>query len=130
MPKRCLSCKNPLTPTSGPYAGDFCSEYCFATHPGTISRGAQPGWTADRQRDSRNEIDRILRRNHGILTAFHGWDETRPSCSDIGGLQWLRSRGYDFDVHTRLVPHPDGGTEVWCYDLGVRILPGGGAQPL
>ncbi|MED5335690.1 MAG: hypothetical protein VX880_05205 [Bacteroidota bacterium] len=45
-------------------------------------------------------------------------------------MQWLRSWGYDFDVHTRLVPHPDGGTEVWCYDLGVRILPGGGAQPL
>jgi hypothetical protein len=130
MSKRCLSCKNPLTPTSSPYAGDFCSEYCFATHPGQVPRFSRPGWTADRQRDSRNEIDRILRRNHGILSAFHGWDETRPSCSDIGGLQWLRSRGYDFDVHTRLVPHPDGGTEVWCYDLGVRILPGGGAQPL
>jgi len=76
------------------------------------------------------EIDRILKRNHVILTAFKGWNGANHTCSDIGGLQWLHSKGYDFDVHTQLVPHPEGGTEVWCYDIGLRILPGGGAEPL
>lgn len=115
---------------NGPYPGDFCSEYCFATHPRSAPQSATPLWQAQGPRNSRREIDRILKRNHDILKAFKAWSHPGPNCSDIGGLQWLKSKGYDFDVHTHLGLHPDGATEIWCYDAGLRIFPGGGAHPI
>lgn len=130
MPHRCLSCKTPLNHDALPYSGDFCSEFCFASYPGNAPRNARPQWRARRALNNRVEIDRILNRNHGILQDFRGWTDLDKTCSDIGGFHWLRSRGFDFDVHTRMVWHPDGGTEIWCYDAGLRILPDGGAEPL
>ena len=131
MPDRCLFCKTSLTHgVAALYNGDFCSEFCFASHPGNTPRNAKPQWRTRRIANTRKEIDRILTRNHGILRDFRGQANHVSTCSDMGGFQWLRNRGFDFDVHTRMIWHSDGGTEIWCYDEGLRILPNGGTEPL
>ena len=131
MPTRCLSCKKLMDRImKEQYRPDFCSEYCYAAHPKNTLRKTIPKWRTQKPRNSQKEIDRILKRNHIILMAFKSWSPPHQTCSDIGAMQWLKSKGYDFDVHTRLGLRSDGTTEIWCYDAGLRILPGGGAHPI
>lgn len=44
-----------------------------------------------------------------------------PTMSDIGALQWMREKGFDFEYHTRVTHPGDGSTEVWCYEIGYRL---------
>lgn len=129
MIKRCLCCKQKLSVrTDASYPGDFCSEYCFSRGPGATSN-AKPSWVRSKPPSVKGQIQRILKKNHDILRAFGGRNQQRVF-SDVGGLHWLESQGYDFDYHTHTVAHADGKTEVWCYDQGYRIDAQGRIAPL
>ncbi len=127
----CLSCKGRISSTpSSTYSGDFCSEYCFSSYPGNIRKllaAGNPAYHADR---SKKAVDRILRRNCDILKAFRSWRRDAPAMADIGSLQWLKEKGFEFDYHTSMTRGMDGGTEVWCYDVGYRVERDGTVEPL
>lgn len=130
MPHRCLSCHQRLGSDSAtPYAGDFCSEYCFSRFPQPRIRRQQPQWVKGIA-DSVLETQRILHRNHGILRAFRDQCTRLPAVSDVSGLTWLEQQGFDFDHHTRLITTPRGETEVWCFDEGYRMEADGRVSPL
>lgn len=74
--------------------------------------------------------ERILQRNRQILLDFKEAGSTSPRISDVGQLEWLRRKGFDFEHHTRLHRSSDGGTEIWCYDIGYRIDEQGRVAPL
>ncbi|MDB4787116.1 hypothetical protein OAG26_00240 [Flavobacteriales bacterium] len=78
----------------------------------------------------RNAIGRILERNHSILRDFKDWHANAPTMSDIGGLQWLREKGFAFEYHTHVRHASDGGTEVWVYDKGYRLERDGHVKPV
>ncbi len=122
MNPRCLSCKHPLHSSHGlSRFGEFCSEFCYANHPKNTDNRASPKWQVAPLAHSRGNTERILEKNHGILLSFKAWAKSPSAFSDVGALQWLKRRGFDFDYHTRLVRQADGRTEVWCYDTGYRI---------
>ncbi|MDA9864344.1 hypothetical protein N9C70_04665 [Flavobacteriales bacterium] len=128
---KCLACKARIEEQgSGPYTGDFCSEYCFSSYPGhqPKMRTRQP--VLYQRRTERNAIGRILERNHSILRAFKDWHDSAPTMSDIGGLQWLREKGFAFEYHTHVRHVHDGGTEVWVYDTGYRLERDGHVKPV
>ena len=128
---KCLSCKGRLDLASdAPYSGDFCSEYCFSTYSGLSRRmGPIAGHRYHRERP-RSDAFQILRRNRDILAAFRSWKQETPTMADIGAMQWLREKGFDFDYHTQVAHRSDGGTEVWCYDVGYRLEKDGNVEPL
>lgn len=128
---KCLSCKGRLQPApDGTYGGDFCSEFCFSSYPGNASRlrNDRPARYAAAQ--PHRDVERILKRNHDILMAFRHWREESPTMADIGSLQWLREKGFDFAYHTHVAHGRDGGTELWCYDAGYRLERDGSVEPL
>ena len=127
---RCLHCKERLLEGGTPYSGDFCSEYCYSTYAG-------PGSVRQRTRGpkyhpmaSRDAVGRILERNCNILKAYGAWRRQANTMDDIGGLHWMRERGFDFSYHTHVTNHADGSTEVWCYDAGYRLERNGNVAPL
>ena len=128
MSKRCLSCNAPLAHrTPSPYSGDFCSEFCFSAHPSTShSQGPSPWGSVPEP----SRTERILQRNRQILLDFKHAGSTSPRMCDVGQLEWLRRKGFDFEHHTRLHRSSDGGTEIWCYDTGYRIDEQGRIAPL
>ena len=128
---KCLACKARMDERSaGPYTGDFCSEYCFSTYPGHQRKMRTRMPNAYRPKTERKAIDRILERNHSILKAFKDWHAEAPAMSDIGGLQWLRERGFAFEYHTHVRHVSDGGTEVWVFDTGYRLERDGYVKPV
>lgn len=119
-----------MSPPGGTYSGDFCSEFCFSTYPGNTRRmlqGKPERYGASR---SQRDVERILKRNHDILMQFRQWRTRAPTMADIGSLQWLRERGFDFSYHTHVSRQQDGGTELWCYDAGYRLDRDGSVEPL
>ena len=129
MKNRCLSCKQKLSLRSNSsHSRGFCSEYCFAQGPVHIGR-SKPSWKRTEPLGVKGQIQRILKKNHDILLSF-AVPEQRCAFSDVGGLHWLKSQGYDFDYHTHMVAQADGRTEVWCYDKGYRIDAQGRIEPL
>ena len=129
MNKRCLCCKQKLSAQNNSrHSMAYCSEFCFAQGPGATS-SSKPNWTRSNPQNLQGQIQRILKKNHDILSTFGGRHQQRVF-SDVGGLHWLKSQGYDFDYHTHTIPQADGRTEVWCYDQGYRIDAQGRIEPL
>ena len=127
----CLSCKGRISSVStSNYSGDFCSEYCFSTYPGNIRRMLADGADGYQSEQNRNTVERILNRNRDILKAFRSWKRDAAAMSDIGPLQWLREKGFEFDYHTHMTSGTDGLTEVWCYDIGYRVAWDGTVEPI
>lgn len=75
-------------------------------------------------------VDRILERNRHILRAFGRWKSKAPVMGDIGALEWMREKGFDFEYHTRVSRKEDGTTEIWCYEVGYRLEQDGRVEPL
>lgn len=128
---KCLACKARIEPyKAAPYTGDFCSEYCFSTYPGQQRKMRSKMPAVYHARPHQNAVGRILDRNHSILKAFKDWHASAPTMSDIGGMQWLRDKGFAFEYHTHVKHVSDGGTEVWVYDTGYRLERDGVVQPV
>lgn len=130
----CLACKARFDEHKPePYTGDFCSEYCFSTYPGQAKkmRSRMPAvYQRNPLHPQHNAVGKILERNHTILRAFKNWHASAPTMSDIGGLQWLRERGFAFEYHTHIKHNSDGGTEVWVYDTGYMLERDGLVKPV
>lgn len=129
---KCLTCRGRLPlQASATYSGDFCSEFCFSTYPDNIRKLMSDGRASyQREAPPRATVDRILERNQHILRAFGRWRSQAPVMGDIGALEWMREKGFDFEYHTRVSRRGDGTTEVWCYEVGYRLETDGRVEPL
>ena len=128
---RCLSCKGRMPNAAAQtYQGDFCSEFCFSTYPGNAKRLQSMSPAHYQPSTPRHDVDRILERNCDILKAFRDWRTASPTMADIGSLQWLSDKGFDFDFYTRVHQRGDGRTEVWCYEVGFSLERDGSVEPL
>lgn len=128
---KCLTCKGRISArASRLYTGDFCSEYCFSSYPGQTRKLLPSRGRPYQPEAPREAVAQILERNCHILKAFGHWRQQSPVMDDIGALQWMREKGFDFDYHTRVAQFGDGSTEVWCYEVGYRLEKDGRVEPL
>lgn len=100
--RRCLQCYDQLT---GRADQKFCTDQCRSTY------NNQHYFESN---SVIRTINRILKKNHSILSTFKAKGITTAKKSD------LRKKGYCFDYFTYTSSSKNSKTNYFCYDQGYR----------
>lgn len=127
---RCKGCTERLSEYKLERYGDYCSVFCYNTHPHNIRQlllskapTYGPSW--------RGEVEYILEQNRDLLQRLRQREvKKRWVWNDHGALQWLRNNGFNFEFHTQIRRCDDGSTEIRCFDEGYSINAKGLIKPI
>jgi hypothetical protein len=106
IPERfCINCKHIIR---GRADKKFCNDRCRGSYNYQLNLAGNTALLRD--------INRKLKKNHGILKIFSASDRTRI------GKRVLVSRGFDFNYHTSIQQNGKRKQYFFCYDMGYGIL--------